>query len=51
MAVACKKSGYLGYTPGTGAPKITSVHTLTKADTVYINMTRSSPIMPPGIPR
>jgi hypothetical protein len=39
MAVACKKSSYLGYTPGTGAPKITSVHTLTKADTVYTNDT------------
>jgi hypothetical protein len=39
MAVACKKTGYLGYTPGTGAPTITSVHTLTKADTVYTNDT------------
>jgi hypothetical protein len=36
---ACKKTGYLGYTPGTGAPTITSVHTLTKVDTVNTNDT------------
>lgn len=31
LAVACnKKDDYLGYTPGTGAPTITSVHTLGK---------------------
>jgi hypothetical protein len=33
MAGACKKNNYLGYTPGTGAPTITSVHTLGKQDT------------------
>ncbi len=33
MVVACKKNNYLGYTPGTGAPTITSVHTLGKTDT------------------
>jgi hypothetical protein len=36
---ACKKTGYLGFTPGTGAPTITSVHTLTKVDTVNTNDT------------
>jgi len=39
MVGACKKQSYLGYTPGTGAPTITSVHTLTKADTVNNNDT------------
>ena len=33
MVVACKKNNYLGYTPGTGAPTITSVHTLSRTDT------------------
>ncbi len=33
-AISCRKYNYLGYTPGSGAPKITSVHTLTKADSV-----------------
>ena len=32
--VACKKdNGYLGFTPGTGAPTISSVHTYYKTDT------------------
>jgi hypothetical protein len=39
MVGACKKYNYLGFTPGTGAPTITSVHTLTKADTVNVNDT------------
>ena len=30
---ACKKNNYMGFTPGTGAPTITSVHTLGKTDT------------------
>ncbi len=30
---ACKKYNYLGYTPGSGAPTITSVHTYYKTDT------------------
>lgn len=30
---ACKKNNYLGYTPGSGAPTITSVHTFGKTDT------------------
>src|ERR1700743_448844 len=33
MVGACKKNNYLGYTPGTGAPTISSVHTLGKQDT------------------
>jgi hypothetical protein len=37
--VSCKKYNYLGFTPGTGAPLITSVHTWTKVDTVNINDT------------
>lgn len=32
--VACKKNNYLGYTPGTGAPTVSSVHTLGKTDTI-----------------
>ena len=31
--VSCKKDGYLGFTPGTGAPTISSVHTYYKTDT------------------
>jgi hypothetical protein len=38
-AISCRKYNYLGYTPGSGAPKITSVHTLTKADSVVKNDT------------
>jgi len=38
-AISCRKYNYLGYTPGSGAPVITSVHTLTKADTVNANDT------------
>lgn len=30
---SCKKYNYLGYTPGSGAPAITSVHTYYKTDT------------------
>jgi hypothetical protein len=30
---SCKKYNYLGYTPGTGAPTISSVHTYYKTDT------------------
>src|ERR1700733_13791743 len=30
---SCKKYSYLGYTPGTGAPTISSVHTYYKTDT------------------
>lgn len=30
---SCRKDNSLGYTPGTGAPIITSVHTLSKTDT------------------
>jgi len=30
---ACRKDNSLGFTPGTGAPTITSVHTLSKTDT------------------
>ncbi len=30
---SCKKYDYLGFTPGTGAPSISSVHTYLKADT------------------
>jgi hypothetical protein len=30
---SCKKYNYLGYTPGNGAPSITSVHTYYKTDT------------------
>src|SRR5580658_8179779 len=30
---SCKKYNYLGYTPGSGAPTITSVHTYYKTDT------------------
>jgi hypothetical protein len=37
--VSCRKYNYLGFTPGTGAPVITSVHTLTKTDTVNANDT------------
>src|SRR5579863_541157 len=34
LAIAsCKKYDYLGYTPGSGAPTITSVHTYYKTDT------------------
>lgn len=33
MAGACKKNNSLGYTPGSGAPTITSVHTFGKQDT------------------
>ncbi|HSC39197.1 MAG TPA: hypothetical protein VLD19_15045 [Chitinophagaceae bacterium] len=32
-SASCKKYNSLGYTPGTGAPSITSVHTLSKTDT------------------
>jgi hypothetical protein len=32
-SVSCKKYNSLGFTPGTGAPTITSVHTLNKTDT------------------
>jgi hypothetical protein len=32
MTGACKKNNYLGYTPGSGAPTITSVHTYYKND-------------------
>jgi hypothetical protein len=38
-AVSCRKYNYLGFTPGKGAPTITSVHTLTKTDTVNVNDT------------
>jgi hypothetical protein len=38
-AVSCRKYNYLGFTPGKGAPVITSVHTLTKTDTVNVNDT------------
>jgi hypothetical protein len=31
---ACKKNNYLGYTPGSGAPTVSSVHTLGKTDTI-----------------
>ena len=31
-AASCKKYNYLGFTPGTGTPTITSVHTLSKTD-------------------
>jgi hypothetical protein len=37
--VSCRKYNPLGYTPGKGTPSITSVHTLTKSDTVNINDT------------
>jgi hypothetical protein len=32
-SVSCKKYNSAGFTPGTGAPSITSVHTLSKTDT------------------
>ncbi len=32
-AVSCKKYNSMGFTPGTGAPTISSVHTLSKTDT------------------
>jgi len=32
-SASCKKYNSLGFTPGTGAPSITSVHTLSKTDT------------------
>lgn len=34
--VSCKKYNYLGYTPGTGAPTITSVHTYYKTDSAVV---------------
>lgn len=33
IIVSCKKYDYLGFTPGTGAPTISSVHTYLKTDT------------------
>ncbi|HVY76855.1 MAG TPA: hypothetical protein VG890_18635, partial [Puia sp.] len=33
VIASCKKEGYLGFTPGTGAPTISSVHTYYKTDT------------------
>jgi len=33
VSVSCRKYNSLGFTPGTGAPTITSVHTLSKTDT------------------
>jgi len=40
LAIAsCKKYNYLGYTPGTGAPSITSIHTYFKTDSTPINDT------------
>jgi hypothetical protein len=33
---SCKKYNYLGYTPGKGAPTITSVHTYYKTDTTAV---------------
>jgi hypothetical protein len=40
LAIAsCKKYNYLGYTPGTGAPSITSIHTYYKTDSTPVNDT------------
>jgi hypothetical protein len=36
---SCKKDNSTGYTPGAGAPTITSVHTLSKTDTTARNTT------------
>lgn len=36
---SCKKYNYLGFTPGTGVPTITSIHTWSKKDTANISST------------
>jgi hypothetical protein len=41
-AVSCKKYNYLGFTPGTGKPTITLVHTLYKADSLPLNVPDST---------
>lgn len=39
VSVSCRKYNSLGFTPGTGAPTITSVHTLSKTDTTTLTDT------------
>jgi len=36
VVASCRKDNSLGFTPGTGAPTITSVHTLSKTDTAKV---------------
>jgi hypothetical protein len=40
--ISCKKYNYMGFTPGSGKPTITAIHTLYKADSLPLNVPDST---------